>query len=72
MTESKSRLIRRGVTQEEIQKFCAINSLEYIEVSAKDRMNVTSVFVTGAKKVIERINCGTIDPYEEVSLKARN
>lgn len=67
MTVSKSRLTSRVVTKDEVQAFCCIYALEYFEVSAKDRINVTSVFVTGAKRVIEKIKCGEINPYEEVN-----
>jgi hypothetical protein len=68
----KSKLKSRSVTINEIQAFCKINSLEYFEVSAKSRTNVTAVFMSGAEKVIEQINCGVIDPYQEVCSKVGN
>ncbi|CAD8116954.1 unnamed protein product [Paramecium sonneborni] len=60
--------IRRQVSRDEAQAFAKREGFTYFETSAKTGENVNNVFEQMAKIILKRIDCGDIDPSQDVQL----
>lgn len=59
---------KRQVTTEEAAEYAKINSMFFIETSARTGHNIHNLFESAAKEVLERIEDGTIELKEDVCL----
>jgi GTPase SAR1 family protein len=57
---------RRVISKEEGETFAARSGLLFMECSARKCVNVERAFKTISEKVLEKIDSGEINAYEEV------
>ena len=62
---------KREVSQAEAEAYASSQSLPYIEVSAKEAVNVTQPFICVCKEVLRKVDKGVYDLTNEVSSTQR-